>query len=68
MIDLMRFAAVRAIELVMGTSSIHLVNVSTATSRRVLPPFNDFLSGPIMSNSQVVSSSEALACGLLVNF
>src|ERR1041385_4067155 len=69
MIDLMRFAAVRAVELVMGTVSIHLVNLSIATNRCVLLPFDDFLSGPTMSSPQVVnghdggvvSSSEALA-------
>src|SRR3954470_299506 len=73
MIDLMKLTAVRAVELVMGTASIHLVNLSTATSRCVLPPFEDFLSGPTMSSPQVakgqdsgmVWSSEANACGLL---
>src|ERR1043165_4290657 len=76
MIDLMKLTAVRAVELVMGTASIHLVNFSTATSRCVLPPFDDFLSGPTMSSPQVangqdsgmVLSSEAGACGLLANF
>src|SRR3954463_11138150 len=75
-IDLMKFTAVRAVELVIGTASIHLVNLSTATSRCVLPPFDDFLSGPTMSSPQVangqdigmVLSSEAGACGLLANF
>src|ERR1044072_1945415 len=76
MIDLMKFTVVRAVELVMGTAMIHLVNLSTATSRCVLPPFDDFLSGPTMSSPQVVNgqdsgmvlSSEAGACGLLANF
>src|SRR4051812_18724089 len=76
MIDLMKLLAVRAVELVMGTTSIHLVNLSSATSRCVLPPFDDFLSGPTMSSPQVekgqdsgmVLSSEAGACGLLANF
>src|SRR4051812_30844585 len=76
MIDLMKLTAVRAVELVMGTASINLVNLSTATSRCVLPPFDDFLSGPTMSSPQVannqgssmVLSSEAGACGLLTNF
>src|SRR3954469_12575802 len=76
MIDLMKLTAVRAVELVMGTASIHLVNVSTATSRCVLPPFDVFLSGPTMSSTQVangqdngiVLSSEAGACGRLANF
>src|SRR3954464_6307275 len=76
MIDLMKLTAVRAVDLVMGTASIHLVNLSTATSRCVLPPFNDFLSGPTMSSTQVangqdsgmVLSSDAGACGLLANF
>src|SRR3954462_1700908 len=75
-IDLMKFTAVRAVELVIGTASIHLVNLSTATSRCVLPPFDDFLSGPTMSSPQVangqdngmVLSSEAGACGLFANF
>src|ERR1043165_9915223 len=76
MIDLMKLTAVRALELVMGTASIHLVNLSTATSRCVLPPFDDFLSGPTMSGPQVakgqdsgiVLSFDARACGLLANF
>src|SRR4051812_21571651 len=76
MIDLMKLTAVRAVELVMGTTSIHLVKLSTATSRCVLPPLDDFLSGPTMSSPQVakghdsgiVLSSDAGACGLLANF
>src|ERR1041384_4522432 len=76
MIDLMKLTAVRAVEMVMGTALIHLVNLSTATSRCVLPPFDDFLSGPTMLSPQVangqdsgmVLSSEAGACGLLANF
>src|SRR3954471_22273048 len=76
MIELMKLTVVRAVELVMGTALIHLVNLSTATSRCVLPPFDDFLSGPTMSSPQVandqdsgmVLSSEAGACGLLANF
>src|SRR4051812_39045165 len=75
-IDLMKLTDVRAVELVIGIASIHLVNLSTATSRCVLPPFDDFLRGPTMSSPQVakgqdngmVLSSEAGACGLLVNF
>src|SRR4051812_25082708 len=75
-IELMKLTAVSVVELVMGTASIHLVNLSTATSRCVLPPFDDFLSGPTMSSPQVangqdsgmVLSSEAGACGLLANF
>src|SRR3954467_6997621 len=75
-IDLMKFTAVRAVELVIGTASIHLVNLSTATSRCVLPPFDDFLRGPTMSSPQVangqdngmVLSSEAGPCGLLATF
>ena len=35
MMDLMKLTAVRAVELVIGTASIHLVNLSTATSRCV---------------------------------
>src|SRR4051812_895358 len=75
-IDLMKFTAVRAVELVIGTVSIHLVNLSTGTSRCVLPPFDDFLSGPTIPSPQVangqdsgmVLSSDAGACGLLANF
>src|SRR3954470_11361360 len=52
-IDLMKLTAVRAVELVIGIASIHLVNLSTATSRCVRPPFEDFLSGPTMSNPHV---------------
>src|SRR4051812_1174192 len=76
MIDLMKLTAVRAVELVIGTSSIHLVNLSTATNRCVRPPFEVFLCGPTMSSPQVangqdndmVLSSDAGACGLLANF
>src|SRR3954466_4235697 len=76
MIDLIKLTVVRAVELVMGTASIHLVNLSTATSRYVHPPFEDFLSGPTMSSphvangqdSGIVLSSDAGACGLLANF
>src|SRR3954464_15714762 len=76
MIDLMKLTAVRAVELVIGTTSILLVNLSTATSKCVLPPLDDFLSGPTMSSPQVakgqdsgmVLSSDAGACGLLANF
>src|SRR4051812_20812565 len=76
MIDLMKFTVVRAVEMVIGTASIHLVNLSTATSRSVLPPFEDFLSGPTMSSPHVanghdngmVLSSDARTCGLLEIF
>src|SRR3954463_15346446 len=76
MIDLMKLTVVRAVELFMGTTSIHLVNLSTATSSCVLPPLDDFLSGPTMSSphvandqdSGIVLSSEAGVCGLLANF
>src|SRR3954467_6045272 len=76
MIDLMKLNAVRVVELVIGTASIHLVNLSTATSRCVRPPFEDFLSGPTISTPQVangqdsgmVLSSYVGACGLLANF
>src|SRR3954447_18756629 len=75
MIDLMKLTAVRVVELVIGTTSIHLMNLTTATSRCVRPPFEDFLSGPTMSSPQVayghdsgiVLSSDAGACGLLAN-
>src|SRR3954471_12945352 len=76
MIDLMKLTVVRAVEMVIGIASIHLVNLSTATSRCVRPPFEDFLSGPTMSSPQVansqdngmVLSSDGGACGLLTNF
>src|SRR3954471_22895674 len=76
MIDLMKLTAMRVVELVIGTASIHLVNLSTATSRCVRPHFEDFLSGPTMSSPQVangqdsgiVLSSDAGACGMLANF
>src|ERR1041385_6493032 len=72
MIDLMKLTAVRAVELVTGTASVHLVNLSTTTSRCVLSPFDDFLSGPTISSPQVangqdsgmVLSSDAGACSL----
>src|SRR3954471_20587591 len=59
MIDLIKFTAVRAMELVMGTASIHLVNLSSATSRCVLPPFDDFLSGPTTSSPQVANDHDS---------
>src|SRR4051794_3568294 len=76
MMDLMKLTAVRDVELVIGTASIHLVNLSTATSRCVRPPFEDFLSGPTILSPQVangqdsgmVLSSDVGACNLLVNF
>src|SRR4051812_9491746 len=76
MMNLMKLTAVRAVELVIHTASIHLVNLSTATSRCVRPPFEDFLSGPTMSSPQVANdqdngmilSYDAGACGLLANF
>src|SRR4051812_25336078 len=76
MMDLMKLTVVRVVELVIGTTSIQLVNLSTATSRCVLPPFEDILSVPTMSSPQVangqdngmVFSSDAGACGLLANF
>src|SRR4051812_40304904 len=74
--DLMMLTVVMVVELVIGIASIHLVNLSTATSRCVRPPFENFLSGPTMSSPQVangqdngmVFSSDAGACGLLANF
>src|SRR3954471_24109759 len=76
MMDLMKLTVVRAVELVIGTASIHLVNLSTATIRCVRPLFEDFLSGPTMSSPHVakgqdtgiVLSSDAGASGLLANF
>ena len=76
MIDLMKLTAMRTVELVIGTASIHLVNLSIATRRCVRPPFEDFLSEPTMWSPQVangqdngmVLSSDAGACGLLANF
>src|SRR3954465_6042863 len=76
MMDLMKLTAVRAVELVIGTASIHLVNLSTTTSRCVRPPFEDFLSGPTMSSPEVANGQDsgmvlislAGASGLLANF
>src|SRR4051812_13728791 len=76
MIDLMKLTAVRAVELVIGTASIHLGNLSTATNRCVWPPFQDFMSGPtksspLVANGQdnaIVLSSDAGACGLMATF
>src|SRR3954469_14579749 len=76
MVDLMKLTAVRAVEMVIGTASIHLVNLSTATSRCIRPPLEDFLSCPTMLSPQVangqengiVLSSDAGACSLLANF
>src|SRR4051812_25024764 len=76
MIDLMKLTAVRAVERVIGTALVHLVNLSNVTSRCVLPPFEDFLSGPTMSSPHVVNGHDngmvfsfyAGACGLLATF
>ena len=57
--DLMKFTVVRAVELVIGTASIHLVNLSTATRRCVRPPFEDFLSGATMSSPQVAKGQDS---------
>src|SRR3954471_22455220 len=59
MIDLMKLTAVRAVELVIGIASIHLVNLSTATKRCILPPFADFLSGPTMSSPHVAKGHDS---------
>ena len=45
MMDLMKLTAVVAVEFVMGTASIHLVNLSTAT-RRCVPSFGGFSERP----------------------
>src|ERR1041384_7996646 len=71
MVDLMKLTIVRAMKLVIGTASIHLVNLSTATTRCVRPPFDDFFSGPTISSAHVanvhdngsVLSSDARGCG-----
>src|SRR4051812_44889985 len=76
MIDFMKLTAMRAVELVIGTASIHLVNFSTGTCRCVIPPFEDFLISPLMSSFHVanghdygmVLSSDVGACGMLANF
>src|SRR4051812_25937302 len=59
MIDLMTLTAVRAVELVIGTASIHLVNLLTATNRCVLPPFDDFLSRPTRSSPHVANGHDS---------
>ena len=46
----MKLTAEVAPQLVIGTASIHLVNLSTATSRCVCPPREDLRSGPTMSS------------------
>ena len=76
MIDLMKLTAVVAVELVMGTASIYLVNLSTATRRCVCPPLEDFLSGLTISSphwakgqaSGIVFNADAGACGFVANF
>ena len=72
----MKLTAVVAVELAMGTASIHLVNLSTATRRCVCPPLEDFLSGPTISSphwakgqaSGIVFNADAGACGFVGNF
>src|SRR4051812_30347561 len=76
MIDLIKLFAVRDVELVISTASIHLVNLSTTTRRCVRPPFVDFLSGSTISSphvakgqdSSMVLSSDTCAWGLLAIF
>src|SRR4051794_6878534 len=76
MMYLMKLKAVRAVELVMVTTSIHFVNLSTATRRSARLPLEDFFSGPTTSSPQVakghtsgiVLSSDAGACVLLAIF
>ena len=65
-----------AVELVIGIASIHFVNLSTATSRCVCPPGDDFLSGPTISSPHwanghvngMVLSADAGAWGFAENF
>src|SRR4051812_35711851 len=59
MMDLMKLTVVRAVELVIGTASMHFVSLSTATNRCVRPPFEDFLSGPTISSPQVANGQES---------
>ena len=74
-IYLMNWTAVVAVELVMGTASIHLVNLSTAANKCVCPPLEDFLSGPTISsphwaNGQangIVFNADAGACGFVAD-
>src|ERR1043165_2378301 len=65
MIDLMKLTAIRVVELVIGTASIHLVNFSTATRRCGMPPFEDFLRGPTMSIPQVAKGQGS---GMVLSF
>ena len=76
MIDLMKLTVVVAVEIVIGTASIHLVNLSTATRRCVCPPLEEFLSGPTILSphwakghaSGIVFTADAGACGFVANF
>src|SRR3954452_1049447 len=72
---LKNFTAVVAVWLVNGIASIHLVNLSTATSKCVCPPGEDFRKGPTWSSphwenghaSGIVIRSIAGACGFGAN-
>ena len=65
-----------AVELVIRIASIHFVNLSTATSRCVCPPGDDFLSSPTISSPHwaighvngMVLSADAGAWGFVANF
>src|SRR3954468_18036603 len=59
MIFLTKLTVVSEVELVMGTASIHFVNLSTTTNRCVLPPFDDFLSGPTMSSPHLANDQDS---------
>ena len=48
--DFMNLTVVVGVELAIGIASIHFVNFSTATSRCVCPPGDDFLSRPTISS------------------
>src|SRR4051812_46118497 len=72
---LKNLTAVVVVWLVTGTASIHLVNLSTATSRCVCPSGEYFRKGPTWSSthwangqaSGIVIRSVAGACGLGAN-
>src|SRR5664279_3518670 len=76
MIEWMKFTTHVAAAHVIGIASIHLVNLWTATRRRVCLPGEDFFRGPTMSSPHwakgqargIVCSSVAGTCGRVANF
>src|SRR3954467_5774046 len=62
---LKNLTAVVAVWLVTGIASIHLVNLSTATSKCVCPPGEDFRKGPTWSSPHLENGQSS---GIVIKF